>query len=57
LYAGDYAAEIGEENFYDAGARVAGADLLADAGDAHGDEGDFGGGEEGVHADEGEDYE
>jgi len=57
LDAGDDAGEVGDEDFDDFGARVALLDELADAREAHGHEREFGGGEEGVEADEKENDE
>ena len=57
LHAGDDASEIGEQGLDDFGASVALLDELANAGLADGDQRKFGGGEEGVDADERENRE
>jgi len=60
LDAGDNAVKIGDECFDDPGADVAFCNELADSGQPHGDQGEFGGGEESVednqeeYADQGE---
>ena len=52
LDAGDNAVKIGDKCFDDAGAHVAFCNELADSGQPHGDQGEFGGGEESVEDNE-----
>src|SRR6202030_1478757 len=52
LHAGHDVVQVGDQGLDDLGADIALANKLADPGDAHGDEGELGGGEESVEDDE-----